>query len=144
MTDERKHSIDELFHSSINGQKIEPSAGVWKSLSKLVPPASSGGSYMFIITAIAIGALTFLLHSGISHDELSGDKDAIAVQENTSLNNPANPTEAAAAIQATFNENESIAEAGKLNEQIASTAKVDDTETIYQSNQKVMIFFSLL
>lgn len=128
MTDERKHSIDELFHSSLNGQKIEPSAGVWKSLSKLVPPASSGGSYMFIIAAIAIGALTFLLHSGISHNEVSGNKDAIALQENTSLNNPEPQTEAAPAIQASFNENESIAEAAKVNEQIASTTKTDDTE----------------
>jgi hypothetical protein len=129
MTDERKHSIDKLFHSSLNSQEIEPSAGVWKSLSKLVPPASSGGSYMFIITAIAIGALIFLLHSGISHNEVSGDKDAIALQENTSLNNPEPQTEAAAAIQASFNENESIAEAAKVNEQIASTTEDDDTET---------------
>jgi hypothetical protein len=103
MTDERKHSIDKLFHSSLNGQKIEASAGVWESLSKSVPPASSGGSYLFIITAIAIGALAFLLHSGISHNEVSGDKDAIALQENTSLNNPAQQTEAAPAIQALFN-----------------------------------------
>lgn len=65
MTQERKHSIDKLFQSSLAGDKIEPSAAVWESLSAHVPTNRGKGTLLFLFTAIAIGALTFLLHSTI-------------------------------------------------------------------------------
>lgn len=69
MTKERKHSIDKLFQSSLEGNKIEPSAAVWESLSANIPANNGRGTFLFLITAIAIGAFTFFMHSTLLDSE---------------------------------------------------------------------------
>ena len=49
MKKERKqHSIDKLFLDSLAGDKIEPSPGIWESLSSYIPAKGSGGLYLYL------------------------------------------------------------------------------------------------
>jgi len=62
MKNERKHNIDKLFFESLGGQKIDPSPGVWKSLSGHIPSKGGKGIILFLITAVAIGGISILLN----------------------------------------------------------------------------------
>jgi len=66
MTEERKHSIDKLFHESLNGQQIEPSASVWASLSSNVPEGRGQSVYLYLVAAILIGAFSFIVNISLA------------------------------------------------------------------------------
>jgi hypothetical protein len=62
MKNERKHNIDKLFLESLDGHKIDPSPGVWESLSGHIPSKGGKGIILFLITAVAIGGISILLN----------------------------------------------------------------------------------
>lgn len=61
MNKKPEHSIDKLFHESLNGNRIQPGASVWKSLSGHIPAKSGAGSMIVFASAVAIGIFTVLL-----------------------------------------------------------------------------------
>lgn len=63
MKKERKHSVDKLFLESLAGHQIEPSAGIWGSLSSHIPSAGGRGIFLYLVSGILIGTFTFLMHS---------------------------------------------------------------------------------
>jgi hypothetical protein len=89
MKEERKHSIDKLFHESLGGHKIEPSEGVWSSLSASIPKGSGRGALLFLLTALAIGAFSIFLNTQLH----SGQE--IAAQSNNTESTPIENTEIA-------------------------------------------------
>ena len=58
MKDERQHSIDKLFHESLDGQEVTPSAGLWASLEKHVPATSAFSLLNYLLSAVAVGLLS--------------------------------------------------------------------------------------
>lgn len=68
MNDERKHSIDKLFHESLKGDEINPSPGVWTSLEHYIPQGAVTGLMRYLLSAVAIGILSVGL-TGILFDE---------------------------------------------------------------------------
>jgi len=62
MKKERKHSIDKLFGESLDGHRIDPSAGIWESLTTHIPSPGGKGTFLFLISGIVIGAFVFLMH----------------------------------------------------------------------------------
>ncbi len=69
MKEERKHNIDKLFLNALGGDKIEPSTGVWESLSTHIPSKGGQGVILYFISALAIGAFVFLMHSTLVRPE---------------------------------------------------------------------------
>jgi len=65
MRKERKNNVDKLFLESLAGQQIEPSAGIWESLTTHIPSSGGRGTFLFLISGILIGALTFFMHSNL-------------------------------------------------------------------------------
>jgi len=76
MKKERKHSIDKLFLESLSGNQIEPTVGVWESLSAYIPSSGGRGVFMYLISGVLIGAFVFFMHTG-----LPGGSDQLADQE---------------------------------------------------------------
>ncbi len=73
MIEERKHNIDKLFHESLGGQTIEPSKGVWTSLSTKIPSGRGSGILMFFLSAIAIGVFSLFLSIELNTDNQLSD-----------------------------------------------------------------------
>ena len=65
---ERKHSIDKLFHESLSGHKLEPSASVWASLSGHIPAARGREGLLYLAAAIIIGAFSIFTISELTSD----------------------------------------------------------------------------
>ncbi|MDT8393383.1 MAG: hypothetical protein RQ761_06040 [Bacteroidales bacterium] len=61
MNKKPEHSIDKLFYESLNGNRMEPGASVWKSLSGHIPAKSGAGSMILLASAVAIGIFAVLL-----------------------------------------------------------------------------------
>jgi hypothetical protein len=57
----RHHSIDKLFHDSLDGQRIEPSAGVWESLKAYIPATGGSGALFYLLSFVAVGTFSALL-----------------------------------------------------------------------------------
>ncbi len=89
MKEERKHSIDKLFHDSLNGQLIEPGKDVWVSLSTQVPSGNGSEILMFLFSAIIIGAFSLFLNTQLITDNGLSD-----VPVNIETNNLAEPSAA--------------------------------------------------
>lgn len=88
MKKERKqHSIDKLFLGSLAGDKIEPSPGIWESLSSHIPAKGGGGLYLYLLSAIAIGTFVFFAHSAFVrtpeaaaiHSQTRGEQMELAI-----------------------------------------------------------------
>ena len=83
MRDERKHSIDKLFHESLDGQEITPAAGIWASLEKHVPATSAFSLVNYLISAMAIGLLSvgliFLMNPAPEISPAGGQVEQAAV-----------------------------------------------------------------
>ncbi len=62
MKKERKNSIDKLFLESLAGHRIEPSVGIWESLTTHIPSAKGKGTFIFFISVIVIGAFVLLMY----------------------------------------------------------------------------------
>lgn len=65
MSTDSKHSIDKLFHESLEGHKIEPGSAVWQSLSRHVPTGSSTNYGSYLATAAAVVLISLLLNFGM-------------------------------------------------------------------------------
>jgi hypothetical protein len=68
MKNERKHGIDKLFYESLSGNRIEPSASVWNSLTQHIPSRGAGGLYLLLFSSLIIGAASLLLIAGLRSD----------------------------------------------------------------------------
>lgn len=88
MKNERNHNIDKLFYESLGGQKIEPAPAVWNSLETHVPaPAGSGGTLLYLIAAVLIGAFTFFMHSSLPGEaEFESSAKEVANTEPAKIN----------------------------------------------------------
>ncbi len=62
----RQHSIDKLFHDVLDGQRIEPSAGVWESLKAFIPSRGGSGALFFLLSFLALGTFSLLLIGNIA------------------------------------------------------------------------------
>lgn len=67
MKKERKNSIDKLFFESLAGHRVEPSVGIWESLTAYIPSAKGRGTFILLISVIVLGALALLMY-GILDD----------------------------------------------------------------------------
>jgi hypothetical protein len=68
MKKEKKHNIDKLFLEALAGQQIEPSPGIWKSLTSHIPSAGGRGLFLFFISALLTGAFVFFMHTTLVKD----------------------------------------------------------------------------
>lgn len=85
---ERKHSIDKLFHESLSGHKLEPSASVWTSLSGHIPSARGRKGLYYLAAAIIIGALSIFTISELSTDHKP--EEAVEKEISTPIIEPEN------------------------------------------------------
>ncbi|HSG68171.1 MAG TPA: outer membrane beta-barrel protein [Bacteroidales bacterium] len=87
MTDER-HSIDKLFHESLDGHRIEPSAGLWASLEKDIPAGNTMGLIRYLVSAVAIGIISIGLSTliittpEISEQRFTGKEKQVLQSDN--------------------------------------------------------------
>ncbi len=121
MKEERKHSIDKLFHESLEGQTIEPSKGVWASLSSQIPSGSGSGILMFLLSAIAIGAFSLFLNT-----EININKHLADIPENIEANVAIEP------LIGPVHEDQAISSQDNTEE--ASTKNSDNNTDAKQSN----------
>ncbi len=99
MKKERKHNLDKLFLESLGGHQVEPSPGIWESLSSYIPSGGNRGLFLFLASGILIGAFTVFMHStlipdpegysesNITHTQEVAAEIEIAQAEKTQLNN---------------------------------------------------------
>ena len=116
MKEERKHNIDKLFHESLEGQTIEPSKGVWASLSTQIPSGSGSGILMFLLSAFAIGALSLFLNT-----EINSNKQLADIPENIKANVAIEP------LTALAQEDQAISSQDKTEE---ASIEISDNNTV--------------
>ena len=127
MIKERKHNIDNLFHESLGGQTIEPSEGVWASLSTKIPSGKGSGILMFLLSAIAIGAFSLFLNTDINTRSQSSD-----IPENVETNTTTEPFIALAGEEQAIDQTEEPSAPAKKpvvhSKPLANAASVNDRQ----------------
>ena len=145
MSTDKKHSIDKLFHESLNGQKIEPSIGVWNSLSSNIPARRGSRTIYYLMAASAallISLMIFTRMFGLFETE------TLPVVEKDTPNNVTETIKSASAETNITDENQliQIEEAGEtalmkpgvINEPLAKQGIIADQAVEMRENKMII------
>ena len=92
MKDRYEHNIDKLFHESLDGNRIDPSPVVWKSLSVNIPAGKGSNILSYMAAALALAFLSLLLNYQLNN--YSQDQEQAQQQtEEPFIERPENQTE---------------------------------------------------
>lgn len=65
MSTDKKHSIDKLFHESLQGQQIQPGGEVWHSLSNHIPAQKGSRTLYYVLGTAAIALISLVIYTGM-------------------------------------------------------------------------------